>query len=58
MGKYPVLKPQEVAAILEKLGFVLIRQHVNEDPTGNTGHLMVEILLYRFIRDEISHQFF
>ena len=26
MGKYPVLKPQEVAAILEKLGFVEVRQ--------------------------------
>jgi predicted RNA binding protein YcfA (HicA-like mRNA interferase family) len=26
MGKYPVLKPQEVVAILEKLGFVEVRQ--------------------------------
>lgn len=26
MGKYPVLKPREVAAILEKLGFVEARQ--------------------------------
>jgi predicted RNA binding protein YcfA (HicA-like mRNA interferase family) len=26
MGKYPVLKPREVAAILEKLGFVEVRQ--------------------------------
>lgn len=25
MGKYPVLKPREVAAILEKLGFVQVR---------------------------------
>jgi len=26
MGRYPVLKPQEVAAILERLGFVEVRQ--------------------------------
>jgi predicted RNA binding protein YcfA (HicA-like mRNA interferase family) len=26
MGKYPVLKPREVAAILERLGFVAVRQ--------------------------------
>lgn len=26
MGKLPVLKPREVCAILESLGFVLIRQ--------------------------------
>ena len=26
MGKYPVLKPREVAAILEKLGLVEVRQ--------------------------------
>jgi len=26
MGKYPVLKPQEVIAILEKLGFMEVRQ--------------------------------
>lgn len=26
MGKSPVLKPREVAAILEKLGFVNVRQ--------------------------------
>ena len=26
MGKHPVLKPREVAAILKKLGFVEIRQ--------------------------------
>lgn len=26
MGKYPVLKPREVIAILEKLGFVEVRQ--------------------------------
>jgi len=26
MGKYPVLKPKEVAAILERLGFVEVRQ--------------------------------
>ena len=26
MGKYPVLKPRKVAAILEKLGFVEARQ--------------------------------
>jgi predicted RNA binding protein YcfA (HicA-like mRNA interferase family) len=26
MGKHPVLKPREVAAILEKLGFVEVRQ--------------------------------
>jgi predicted RNA binding protein YcfA (HicA-like mRNA interferase family) len=26
MGKYPVLKPREVVAILEKLGFVESRQ--------------------------------
>lgn len=26
MGKYPVLKPREVEAILEKLGFVEVRQ--------------------------------
>ncbi|MCS6902760.1 MAG: type II toxin-antitoxin system HicA family toxin [Candidatus Bipolaricaulota bacterium] len=26
MGKYPVLKPHEVAAILGKLGFVEVRQ--------------------------------
>lgn len=26
MGKYPVLKPREVAAILERLGFVEVRQ--------------------------------
>jgi len=26
MGKLPVLKPREVAAILENLGFVLVRQ--------------------------------
>jgi predicted RNA binding protein YcfA (HicA-like mRNA interferase family) len=26
MGKYPVLKPRETAAILEKLGFVEVRQ--------------------------------
>lgn len=26
MGRHPVLKPREVAAILEKLGFVEVRQ--------------------------------
>ncbi|MDH7490523.1 MAG: type II toxin-antitoxin system HicA family toxin [Anaerolineae bacterium] len=26
MGKYPALKPREVEAILEKLGFVEVRQ--------------------------------
>jgi predicted RNA binding protein YcfA (HicA-like mRNA interferase family) len=26
MGRLPVLKPKEVASILEKLGFVLVRQ--------------------------------
>lgn len=26
MGKYPVLKPREVTAILEELGFVEVRQ--------------------------------
>lgn len=26
MGKYPVLKPKEVVAILEKLGFIEVRQ--------------------------------
>ena len=26
MGKYPVLKPKEVATILEKLGFIEVRQ--------------------------------
>ena len=26
MGKYPVLKPREVTALLEKLGFVQVRQ--------------------------------
>lgn len=26
MGKYPILKPKEVAAILEKLDFVEVRQ--------------------------------
>ena len=26
MGKYPVLKPREAAAILERLGFVEVRQ--------------------------------
>jgi predicted RNA binding protein YcfA (HicA-like mRNA interferase family) len=26
MGKYPVLKPREIAAILQKLGFVEVRQ--------------------------------
>jgi len=26
MSKYPVLKPREVVAILEKLGFVQVRQ--------------------------------
>jgi predicted RNA binding protein YcfA (HicA-like mRNA interferase family) len=26
MGKLPVLKPREVSAILENLGFVLVRQ--------------------------------
>lgn len=26
MGKYPISKPKEVAAILEKLGFVEVRQ--------------------------------
>jgi predicted RNA binding protein YcfA (HicA-like mRNA interferase family) len=26
MGKYPVLKPKEVAAILEKIGFKEVRQ--------------------------------
>jgi predicted RNA binding protein YcfA (HicA-like mRNA interferase family) len=26
MGKYPVLKPREVAVVLEKLGFVEARQ--------------------------------
>jgi predicted RNA binding protein YcfA (HicA-like mRNA interferase family) len=26
MGNYPVLKPREVVAILEKLGFVEVRQ--------------------------------
>lgn len=26
MGKHPVLKPREVAAILEKIGFIEVRQ--------------------------------
>jgi predicted RNA binding protein YcfA (HicA-like mRNA interferase family) len=26
MGKYPILKPKEVVAILERLGFIEVRQ--------------------------------
>ena len=31
MSNIPVLKPQEIVRILENLGFVEVRQKVNED---------------------------
>jgi predicted RNA binding protein YcfA (HicA-like mRNA interferase family) len=40
MGKYPILKPREVVAILEKLGFAEIRQRGShkqfKHPDGRT----------------------
>jgi predicted RNA binding protein YcfA (HicA-like mRNA interferase family) len=31
MGAIPVLKPREVAACIERLGFVAVRQHCLDD---------------------------
>jgi predicted RNA binding protein YcfA (HicA-like mRNA interferase family) len=62
MGTVPVLKPKEVAAILEKLGFQMIRQkgshkqYRNFDGRGTTvpfhsGRDISPILLKQIIKD-------
>ncbi len=62
MGKYPVLKPHEVAAILEKLGFVEVRQRGSHKqyrhPDGRTttvpfhrGRDISPILLRQIAKD-------
>ena len=62
MGKPPVLKPREVAAILEKLGFVEVRQrgshkqYRHEDGRSTTlpfhaGRDLSPILLRQIARD-------
>jgi predicted RNA binding protein YcfA (HicA-like mRNA interferase family) len=62
MGNIPVLKPKEVVAILEKLGFELIRQkgshqqYRNPDGRGttvpfHTGRDISPILLKQIIKD-------
>src|SRR5207249_2697337 len=47
MGKYPILKPREVASVLETLGFVEVRQR---GFTSSTGIQMVDSQLFRSIR--------
>ncbi|MBN1906686.1 MAG: type II toxin-antitoxin system HicA family toxin [Deltaproteobacteria bacterium] len=62
MGNIPVLKPKEVVAILERLGFELIRQkgshqqYRNPDGRGttvpfHTGRDISPILLKQIIKD-------
>lgn len=62
MGKYPVLKPREVAAILNKLGFVKVRQrgshkqYRHPDGRGTTvpfhkGRDISPILLQQIAKD-------
>ncbi len=62
MGKYPVLKPKEVAAILERLGFVEVRQRGSHKqyrhPDGRTttvpfhkGRDISPILLRQIAKD-------
>ncbi len=62
MGKYPVLKPREVLAILERLGFSEVRQHGSHkqfrhpDGRGTTlafhqGKDISPILLGRIAKD-------
>ncbi len=62
MGKYPVLKPREVAAILERLGFVEVRQRGSHKqyrhPDGRTttvpfhaGRDISPILLRQIAKD-------
>jgi predicted RNA binding protein YcfA (HicA-like mRNA interferase family) len=62
MGKYPVLKPREVVAILEKLGFVEVRQRGSHKqyrhPDGRTttvpfhaGRDISPILLRQIAKD-------
>ncbi|HEY0079633.1 MAG TPA: type II toxin-antitoxin system HicA family toxin [Pyrinomonadaceae bacterium] len=62
MGKYPVLKPREVVAILEKLGFAEARQrgshkqyrHVDGRSTTvpfHTGRDISPILLRQIAKD-------
>lgn len=54
MGKYPVLKPREVIAILENSASW---KCAKEARTGNIGIQTVGIPPYLFIRGEIFHQF-
>lgn len=62
MGKHPVLKPREVAAILEKLGFAEVRQrgshrqYRHEDGRSTTlpfhaGRDLSPILLRQIAKD-------
>ncbi|MCS7080347.1 MAG: type II toxin-antitoxin system HicA family toxin [Chloracidobacterium sp.] len=62
MGKYPVLKPQEVVVILERLGFVEVRQRGSHKqyrhPDGRTttvpfhrGRDISPILLRQIAKD-------
>jgi predicted RNA binding protein YcfA (HicA-like mRNA interferase family) len=62
VGKLPVLKPKDVCRILEKLGFVLVRQrgshlqYRHEDGRGTTvpnhpGRDISPVLLRQIARD-------
>lgn len=55
MGKYPVLKPKEVVAILEKLGFMEVRQRGS---TNNFAIQMGDVQQYRFTSAGTFHQSF
>ena len=62
MGKYPILKPREVVAILEKMGFVEVRQRGSHKqyrhPDGRTttlpfhkGRDISPVLLRQIVKD-------
>lgn len=52
MGKPPVLKPREVAAILEKLGFVEVRQRGSHKQYRHEDG--AEVQRFRFMPEETS----
>ena len=55
MGKYPILKPKEVVAILEKLGFIEVRQRGSHK---QFRHLMADVQQYHFTQAETFRQYF
>jgi len=55
MGKYPVLKPKDVVAILERLGFIEVRQRGSHK---QFRHQMGDAQQYHFTPAGIFRQSF